>query len=55
MAYKVTLQPPQLTKDKGYERYKNELLAWVRVTEVPGTKQAITVALSLPEDHEKGI
>ena len=55
MAYKLTLQPPQLTKEKGYERYKNELLAWIRVTDVPGTKQAITVALSLPENYENGI
>ena len=55
MAYKLTLQPPQLTKEKGYERYKNELLAWARVTDLQGTKQAITVALSLPENHESGI
>ena len=55
MAYKLTLQPPPLTKEKGYERYKNELLAWIRVTEVPKNKQAITVALSLPENYENGI
>ena len=48
-------KPPNFSSDKGYERYKMELLAWRVVTDMPGEKQAITVALSLPEDHNSGI
>ena len=47
--------PPQFTKEKAYERFKNELLAWKRITEVKKEKQGILVALSLPDDAECGI
>lgn len=52
MSLKISL--PEL-KSKGYERYKQELMAWKEVTELPKKKQGIAVALSLPEDHQTGI
>ena len=46
---------PEFTDTKSYERYKQELLAWRRVTHVDKKKQGITVALSLPEEHKSKI
>lgn len=53
MAAKIT--PPKYSKSKGYERYKQELLAWIEVTDFAKGKQGIVVALSLPEEDETGI
>ena len=53
MATKIN--PPHYNKDKGYERYKTELLAWKEVTDIKKEKQGIVVALSLPEYDENGI
>ena len=41
---------PELKKGKPYDLYKQELLAWKEVTDLPNTKQGIAVALLLPED-----
>ena len=49
------INPPQYNKDKSYERYKTELMAWEKVTDVKDTKRSIVVALSLPENEESGI
>ena len=40
---------------KNYERYKQELLAWKEITDLDGRKQAIAVALSLPEEDDTQI
>ena len=51
--FKMTMKinPPLFKSEiKSYDRYKQELLAWKEVTEVPATKQAVAVALSLPEN-----
>ena len=53
MATKI--KPPIYTKEKGYERYKQELLAWKEITDAKPEKQGIFVALSLPENDESGI
>ena len=52
---KICNAPPQFSKEKAYERYKTELLAWKRITEVKKEKQGILVALSLPDGSECGI
>ena len=49
----MRINPPDYIKCKNYERYKQELLAWKRVTEVDKKKQAIAIALSLPADGEE--
>ena len=49
------ISPPDLTKSRNYESYKNELLAWKEITSLDTEKQGIFIALSLPEDHETGI
>ena len=51
----ITINPPAFNKTKSYERYKQELLAWKEVTDLSSRKQAIVVALSLPEDNETKI
>ena len=51
--FKMTMKinPPLFKSEiKSYDRYKQELLAWKEVTEVAATKQAVAVALSLPEN-----
>ena len=48
MALKVS--PPSFTKEKPYESYRKELLAWRGITDVPAAKQGIVVLLSLPEE-----
>ena len=53
MALKI--HPPQYKKEKGYERYKIELMAWKEITDIKAVKQGIMIALSLPEDDETGI
>lgn len=55
MSITSAVRPPQFNKDKGYERYKQELLAWQHVTDIAKGKQGIVVALSLPENDETGI
>ena len=51
----ITINPPAFNKTKSYERYKQELLAWKEVTDLSSRKQAIAVALSLPEEDETQI
>ena len=51
----ITINPPAFNKTKSYERYKQELLAWKEVTDLSSRKQAIVVALSLPEEDETQI
>lgn len=40
---------------KPYERYKQELYAWREITNLAKEKQAIAIALSLPENDPKNI
>ena len=47
MAMKIN--PPDFAKCKTYEQYKVELEAWQAITDLPKEKQAIAVALSLPQ------
>ena len=51
MAMKIN--PPDFSKCKSYERYKQELKAWRIVTDLPKKKQGIAIALSLPEDGDE--
>ena len=51
----AVINPPLLTRKKSYEQWKVETLAWTEITDVSREKQAITVALLLPENHESGI
>ena len=52
----MRLNPPDLSKCRTYERYRQELKAWQEVTDIPKTKQDIAIALSLPQDSgESGI
>ena len=44
------INPPTFNKDKTYERFKLELLAWKEITNLRPDKQGIAIALSLPED-----
>ncbi len=46
----MKINPPDLSKCKTYERYKLELKAWQKITDIPKKKQGIAIALSLPED-----
>ena len=51
----ITIKPPVYNNKKNYERYKQELLAWKEITDLDATKQAIAVALSLPEEDDTQI
>ena len=51
----MKINPPDFSKCATYERFKQELLAWESVTELPKKKRGIAVALTLPTDHESGI
>ena len=54
MATKIT--PPTLKpKVRSYELYKQELLAWREVTDLDKKKQAVAIALTLPEDDDSKI
>ena len=53
MSVKFVL-PPSF-KGKSYERYRIELDAWKEITDLDKNKQAVTIALSLPEDDETRI
>ena len=46
---------PKFNSDKPYERYKQEIKAWGRTTTVEKKRQALTIALSLPEDDPSNI
>lgn len=35
------ISPPNYSKDKSYERYKQELLAWKEITDLVKSKQGI--------------
>ena len=48
----LTVNPPTLTKVKTYERFRQETLAWTEITDLGKEKQAIAIALSLPEEDE---
>ena len=49
------INPPAFNKDKNYERFKQELLAWKEITDLRQDKQGIAIALSLPEEDESKI
>ena len=51
----TAINPPLLTKRKSFEQWKLETLAWTEITDLSSEKQAIAVALLLPEDHESKI
>ena len=56
MATSMNLQPPSyVSETKTYEEYKRELNGWALVTNVEKSKQAIVVALSIPDDAEGNI
>ena len=46
---------PIFGKEKNYERFKQELLAWREITELSKEKQGIAVALTHPVNDEKQI
>ena len=46
----MKLNPPEFSKHKSYERYKQELTAWREITDLSKEKQGIAIALSLPEN-----
>lgn len=48
------IDPPSL-RTKGYELYRQELLAWREVTDLRKDKQGVAIALSLPEDDKTQI
>ena len=48
----LTVNPPTLTKAKTYERFRQETFAWTKITDLGKEKQAIAIALSLPEEGE---
>ncbi len=43
--------PPLFTESKPYSRYIDEIKMWIAITELPDTKQAVAIALSLPENE----
>ena len=55
--YRMTLEidPPLLKRTTSYEQWKLETKAWTMITGISREKQAITVALFLPGDHESRI
>ena len=44
-----------LVLNQNYERYKQELAPWRKITDVPKKNQGIAVALTLPCEHKSGI
>ena len=53
MASEISI--PRLTWSTNYELWKLQALAWTVVTELSREKQAVAVALSLPEDDKRKI
>ena len=53
MATEISI--PTLTGSKNYELWKLQTQAWTVVTELSKEKQAVAVALSLPEDDKRKI
>ena len=53
MATKISI--PRLTGSTNYELWKLQTQAWTVVTELSKEKQAVAVALNLPEDDERKI
>ena len=49
------INPPSFNKEKSYERFRQELIAWKEITDLDKTKQGIAIALSLPEDRDSQI
>ena len=46
----MRISPPEFSKSKSYERYKQEIAAWREVTDLQKEKRGIAIALSLPEN-----
>ena len=49
------INPPSFTKSNSYELWKIQTLAWSVVTDLSKERQAIAVALRLPEDNKNNI
>ena len=49
------LPTPSLTAKKSYKFYTEEVALWQAITEVKTEKQAIWLALALPDDHPDGL
>ena len=52
MAVGIVSKIPIFSKEKSYDVWKNEIAAWQKVTPVENNKQALTIALALPEGSE---
>ena len=50
----IAKNPPRFNAKKSYQRFKDEVKAWTKVTSVPKEKWAYLIALNLPEDAEDG-
>ena len=50
MALKIP--PPVFSKEKSYQRWKDEIEAWKAVSNVSKDQQALVIALSFPEGSE---
>ena len=48
------INPPNFTSER-YELYREKLLAWRDVTDLPTEKQGIVIALTLPDDDKNKI
>ena len=48
------INPPNFASER-YELYKEKLLAWRDVTDLPTEKQGIVIALTLPDDDKNKI
>ena len=51
----TALNPPILTESTSYELWKLETRAWTVITDLGKEKQAIAVALNLPDEEKNGI
>ena len=52
----MKLQPPSfISERKSYDAYKRELKVWSIATSIDKAKQALVIALSLPDDHDSNI
>ena len=48
------INPPNFTSER-YELYREKLLAWHDVTDLPTEKHGIVIALTLPDDDKNKI
>ena len=52
----IRIEPPSFVSDrKSYDAYKRELTVWALATSVEKKKQALIIALSLPDTHDSNI